>query len=179
MRCSNSFRRRRSGPLRELGSTPPPCLGILLPPAWSRWPASADANRIGRRGSVELEQGDRDAFALRCRRRDDRLRERTSVPLVTCSPSFLSEGPLALASGKEFSSLSGHVRINSRRKLKHLDELANQPLHKNRPLGVYFRYSGLSNRAGTHKLPTVPLNAVQRDRQGNTRTLAFTRADLR
>ena len=94
-------------------------------------------------------------------------------PLVTRSPSFLSEPPLALASGKKFSSLSGHVRINSRRKLKHLDELANHPLHKNRPLGLFFRYSGLSNRAGPHKLLAVTLNAVQRDRQGNTRIARF------
>ena len=41
--------------------------------------------------------------------------------------SFLSGGPSALASGKEFSNSSGRVRMSSRTKLKCSDELANQP----------------------------------------------------
>ncbi|WP_417296507.1 hypothetical protein, partial [Ellagibacter isourolithinifaciens] len=40
--------------------------------------------------------------------------------------SFLSGGPSALASGKEFSNSSGHVRMSSRTKPKCSDELANQ-----------------------------------------------------
>ena len=40
--------------------------------------------------------------------------------------SFLSGGPSALASGKEFSNSSGRVRLSSRTKLKCSDELANQ-----------------------------------------------------
>ena len=42
--------------------------------------------------------------------------------------SFLSGGPSALASGKEFSNSSGHVRMSSRTKPKCSDELTNQPL---------------------------------------------------
>lgn len=42
--------------------------------------------------------------------------------------SFLSGGPSALASGKEFSNSGEHVRVSMGVKAMHSDELANQPV---------------------------------------------------